>query len=213
MDKTIETIRLSGLQSYDAVYQMQVERRTAVEEGRATNALFLLEHAPVITLGRNFQTQNLLRSESELSRLGINVCRVDRGGDATYHGPGQAVAYPILNLNYWSLTIKEYLRALEAVLIAQLGEYGLRAERIPGYTGVWVNGAKVAAIGIGVHNWVTFHGIAINVDPDMTHFQYIIPCGIADKPVTSLRELLGTPPPLAQVFTDFERRFRSTFLP
>ncbi len=213
MDKTIETIRLSGLQSYNAVYQMQVERRTAVEEGRATNALFLLEHAPVITLGRNFQTQNLLRSESELSRLGINVCRVDRGGDATYHGPGQAVAYPILNLNYWSLTIKEYLRALEAVLIAQLGEYGLRAERIPGYTGVWVNGAKVAAIGIGVHNWVTFHGIAINVDPDMTHFQYIIPCGITDKPVTSLRELLGTPPPLAQVFTDFERRFRSTFLP
>lgn len=211
MDRTIETIRIAGPVSYADLYNRQIRRRSEVEAGQAGNALFLLEHLPVITLGRNFQSQNLLKSESELQSLGFELCRVDRGGDATYHGPGQLVAYPILNLNAWNPSIKWYLRTLESVLIAQLAEYGLDAERVEGYTGVWVGGAKVAAIGVGLHGWVTFHGIALNVDPDMTHFTYIIPCGIADKPVTSLRQLLGTPPPMEQVMDDFERHFRTVF--
>ncbi|MFA6239677.1 MAG: lipoyl(octanoyl) transferase LipB [Candidatus Hydrogenedentales bacterium] len=211
MNRAIETIRLTGHVPYSEAYSRQVERRKAVEEGSAGNALFLLEHRPVITLGRSFQPQNLLQSEPDLRALGFDVCRVDRGGDATYHGPGQLVAYPVLNLNAWTPSIQWYLRALESVLIAQLAEYGLEGGRLEGFTGVWVNGAKVAAVGIGVHGWVTFHGIALNVDPDMSHFSCIVPCGISDKPVTSLRVLLGKAPAMARVMDDFERHFRAQF--
>ena len=211
MNRTIETIRLPGLTPYEEAMRFQRERRIAVEEGRLDNALFLLEHAPVITLGRNHHPENLLRTPEELCALGIDVCETDRGGDVTYHGPGQLVAYPVLNLNFWNPSIRGYLRALEEVLIRQLASYDLRGERVEGYTGVWVGGEKVAAIGIGIHNWVTSHGIALNVDPDMSHFELIVPCGIADKPVTSLKALLGHPPPMQQVMNDFERSFRAYF--
>lgn len=195
---------------YADVYSMQIERRNAVERGEAGNALFVVEHQPVITLGRNFQPSSLLRSREHIERLGISVCEVDRGGDATYHGPGQLVAYPILDLNQWKPSIKWYLRALEDVIVAVLARYSLRGERFEGYTGVWVGGAKVAAIGIGLHNWVTFHGIAINVDPNMAHFDLIVPCGIPDKPITSLKQLLDTPPTVAQVADDFVDCFAQT---
>ena len=108
----------------------------------------------------------------------------DRGGDVTYHGPGQLVAYPILDLKRRGLSIRQYLRMLEGVIVDFLARYGVRGERVEGFTGVWVDGAKVAAIGIGVHNWVSFHGVAINIDPNMEHFRLIVPCGIPDKPVT-----------------------------
>lgn len=211
MDRIVETIRLPGLTPYEEALRLQRERRTAVEEGRLGNALFLLEHAPVITLGRNHHPENLLRTPQEFRALGIDVCETDRGGDVTYHGPGQAVAYPVLNLNFWNPSIRGYLRALEEVLIRQLASYDLRGERVEGYTGVWVGGGKVAAIGIGIHNWVSSHGIALNVDPDMSHFELIVPCGIADKPVTSLKALLGHAPPMQQVMDDFERSFRAHF--
>ena len=211
MDRTIETIRLPGLTPYEEALRLQRERRTAVEEGRLGNALFLLEHAPVITLGRSHHPENLLRTPEEFHALGIDVCETDRGGDVTYHGPGQLVAYPVLNLNFWNPSIRGYLRALEEVLIRQLASYDLRGERIEGYTGVWVGGEKVAAIGIGIHNWITSHGIALNVDPDMSRFELIVPCGIADKPVTSLKTLLGHTPPMQQVMDDFERSFRAHF--
>jgi len=211
MDRTIETIRLPGLAPYKEALRLQRERRTAVEEGRLGNALFLLEHAPVITLGRNHHPENLLRTPQEFRALGIDVCETDRGGDVTYHGPGQVVAYPVLNLNFWNPSIRAYLRALEEVLIRQLASYDLSGERVEGYTGVWVGGEKVAAIGIGIHNWITSHGIALNVDPDMSRFELIVPCGIADKPVTSLKALLGHTPPIQQVMDDFERSFRAHF--
>ena len=211
MDRSIVTIRLPGFVRYEEALRIQHERRLAVEEGRCGNALFLLEHAPVITLGRSHHPENLLRTPEELREMGIDVCETDRGGDVTYHGPGQLIAYPVLNLNLWNPAIRPYLRALEEVLIRQLALYGLKGERNEGYTGVWVGGAKVAAIGIGVHNWVSFHGIALNVDPDMSHFNLIIPCGIADKPVTSLKELLGYAPPIQQVMEDLERIFKVHF--
>jgi lipoate-protein ligase B len=211
MDRSIETIRLPGFVRYEEALRMQQERRVAVEDGRRGNALFLLEHAPVITLGRSHHLENLLRTPDELREMGIDVCEADRGGDVTCHGPGQLIAYPILNLNLWSPAIRSYLRALEEVLIRQLGLYGLKGERNEGYTGVWVGGAKVAAIGIGVHNWVTFHGTALNVDPDMSHFKLIVPCGIAGKPVTSLKELLGCAPAMQQVMDDFDRVFKAYF--
>jgi len=211
MDRTIETIRLPGLAPYEEALRLQRERRTAVEEGRLGNALFLLEHAPVITLGRNHHPENLLRTPEQFRALGIDVCETDRGGDVTYHGPGQLIAYPVLNLNFWNPSIRGYLRALEEVLIRQLASYDLRGERVEGCTGVWVDGEKVAAIGIGIHNWITSHGIALNVDPDMSRFELIVPCGIADKPVTSLKALLGYAPPIQQVMDDFERGFRAHF--
>ncbi len=211
MDRSIETIRLPGLTSYEEALRLQRERRIAVEEGRLGNALFLLEHAPVITLGRNHHPENLLRTPEQFRALGIDVCETDRGGDVTYHGPGQVVAYPVLNLNSWNPSIRGYLRTLEEVLIRQLASYDLRGERVEGYTGVWVSGGKVAAIGIGIHNWITSHGIALNVDPDMSHFELIVPCGIADKAVTSLKALLGHAPPIEHVMDDFERSFRAHF--
>ncbi len=218
MDKAIETerrvievIQFGRRMAYAEVYAMQLERRRAVERGDAGNALFIVEHEPVITLGRNFQSTSLLKTREHLAKIGVDVCEVDRGGDATYHGPGQLVAYPILNLNEWTPSIKWYLRTLEEIIIAVLARYGLQGERLEGYTGVWVGGAKVAAIGIGLHNWVTFHGIALNVDPNMAHFGLIIPCGIVDKPVTSLKELLSSPPSLYVVSRDFIECFSTKF--
>jgi lipoate-protein ligase B len=211
MDRSIETMRLPGFVRYEEALRIQHERRLAVEEGRCGNALFLLEHAPVITLGRSHHPENLLRTPEQLREMGIDVCETDRGGDVTYHGPGQLIAYPILNLNLWNPAIRPYLRALEEVLIRQLGLYGVKGERCEGYTGVWVGGAKVAAIGVGIHNWVTSHGIALNVDPDMSNFKLIVPCGIADKPVTSLKALLGYAAPMQQVMDDFERVFKAYF--
>jgi lipoate-protein ligase B len=211
MHQGIEPIRVGGLVCYADALRLQQQRRAAIEEGRMGNALFLLEHAPVVTLGRNYHAENLLCSPEELAQMGIEVCEADRGGDVTYHGPGQLVAYPILNLNQWTPSIRWYIRSLEEVLIRQLAHYGLQGDRHEGFTGVWVGGAKVAAIGIGVHNWVTFHGLALNVDPDTSHFKLIVPCGIADKLVTSLKELIGHAPPMQAVMDDFETEFKLYF--
>lgn len=196
---------------YADVYAMQLERRGAIERGEAGNALFIVEHDPVITLGRNFRQSSLLHGRDRYRHFGVDICEADRGGDATYHGPGQLVAYPILDLNQWKPSIKWYLRSLEDVIISVLARYGIQGERMDGYTGVWVGGAKVAAIGIGLHNWVTFHGIALNVDPNMAHFGLIVPCGIPDKPITSINLLLGSAPTFAQVAGDFVECFHHTF--
>ncbi|MCC6488486.1 MAG: lipoyl(octanoyl) transferase LipB [Candidatus Hydrogenedentes bacterium] len=212
MHHEIQTLRLDGLISYAHGLDLQKARSKAVEAGEAGNALFLLEHEPVLTMGRNFQSGNLLVSPEALAARGIALEKVDRGGDVTYHGPGQLVAYPVLDLKQWKLSIRWYLRSLEQVLINQLAGYGLHAGREEGRTGVWVGGAKVAAIGVGIHNWVTYHGIALNVDPIMEHFGFIVPCGIGDKPVTTLRQLLGAAPPMQQVMDDFEAAFREYFV-
>jgi lipoyl(octanoyl) transferase len=211
MNREIETIRLPGHVPYPEAQRLQIERRDAVEKGQAGNALFLLEHAPVITLGRRSHAENLLRTPEELAAMGIALCEADRGGDVTYHGPGQLVAYPVMDLTQWRPSIQWYLRALEEVLIRLLASYELDGERIDGYTGVWVGGAKVAAIRIGIHHWVTLHGAALNVAPDLSHFRLIVPCGIADKPVTSLKNLLGEAPSMDSVMDDFEREFQAYF--
>lgn len=142
--------------------------------------------------------------------MGIEVCEADRGGDVTYHGPGILVAYPVLDLKQWRPSIRWYLRALEEVVIHVLAGYGLESGRIPGYTGVWVGDEKIAAIGIGIHNWVTCHGVALHVDPDMSHFDLIVPCGLA-KPVTSLARMLDTAPAMNRVKEDFAATFLAHF--
>jgi len=210
-ERVVEIIRYPHRMPYSPVYDFQIERRRAIERGEAGNAILIVEHEPVVTLGRNFQPTSLLHSRDQLKLSGVDVVDVDRGGDATYHGPGQLVAYPLLNLNAWTLSIRWYLRALEESIILLLAGYGLEGYRLEGYTGVWVGDAKVAAIGIGLHNWVTFHGIALNVEPDMAHFGLIIPCGIADKPVTTLGALLGSAPPLGEVQDRFIASFSRVF--
>lgn len=151
------------------------------------DALILLEHWPVYTLG---QGADLRFVKFDIHESAIEVHRVERGGEVTYHCPGQLVGYPILNLRFHRQDLHWYLRQLEEVVIQTLGFYGLEGERIPGLTGVWVDGYKVAAIGVKVSRWITMHGFAINVCPDLSGFRLIVPCGIADKPVGSLQQFL-----------------------
>jgi lipoyl(octanoyl) transferase len=207
----IETVRFMRRMPYREAYEVMRSRQREVEAGTQGHALFLLEHEPVITLGRNHQARNLLCTEEQLTAMGIAIERVDRGGDATYHGPGQLTAYPVLNLKAWKRSIRWYLRSLEEVVIRLLEGYGLAGGRIEGFTGVWVGDRKVAAIGIGIHNWTTYHGVAVNVDPDLRRFGCIIPCGIEDKRVASLKELLGHSLDMQDVFDHFEKHFRAYF--
>ncbi|MBI3119061.1 MAG: lipoyl(octanoyl) transferase LipB [Candidatus Hydrogenedentes bacterium] len=211
MSRPIEIIRFAKPVPYREMLERQRERLRAVQEDQAPPALFLLQHPPVLTVGRNYHPEHLLCPADRLKALGVDLVPCERGGDITYHGPGQLVAYPILDLRAWQCSVGWYLRSLEDVLIRLLATYSLDAERLPGFTGVWVDGAKVAAIGVGVNKWVTFHGIALNIDPNMLHFQLIVPCGIGDKPITSLKALLGAAPPFDEVQERFVRCFHSVF--
>lgn len=211
--KSLEAIRFDAPVPYGVAYEAQIERRNRVESGEADEAVFLLEHTPVLTLGRSSNESHILHSRAALGGMGIDVVEVDRGGDVTYHGPGQLVAYPVLDLKRRDRSIQWYLRALEGVIIDFLGGYGLHGERLEGFTGVWVDGAKIAAIGIGLHNRVTFHGIAINVDPKMAHFDLIVPCGIPNKPVTSMMQVLGEAPTMDDAMDTLQTRFTAAFAP
>lgn len=207
----LETIRIPEPIGYLEMFERQMARHGEVAAGNAPDTLFLLEHTPVVTLGKEADRKHLLLDEARYREQGIEVIETTRGGDVTYHGPGQLVAYPILNLQHWKPSVGWYLRTLEGVLIDMLADYGLEGERVEGLTGVWVRGAKVAAIGIGVRRWTTYHGIALNVSPNMAHFGTIVPCGIGDKPVTSLAMLLGEGPALGEISASFERSFRKAF--
>jgi len=160
-----------------------------------TDTLLLLEHPPVITLGRNAKRANVLVPEDQLSRSGVDIFECDRGGDVTYHGPGQLVGYPIFDLRGFMPRIGavDFVRKLEEVLIRTCADFGVATHRVRGMTGVWTlrNEAKIAAIGVHISGGVTSHGFALNVSTDLDHFSLIIPCGISDKPVTSLDRALG----------------------
>lgn len=153
--------------------------------------LLYVEHPHVYTLGKSGDAAHLLRGMAELRQIDAEFVENDRGGDITYHGPGQIVGYPILNLDRYMTDIHKYLRSLEEVIIRVCGSYGLKAGRIDGLTGVWVQDQKVCAMGIRCSRWVTMHGFALNVQTDLSYFDHIVPCGIRDKRVTSLAELLG----------------------
>ena len=167
--------------------------------GEIPDTLLLLEHPPVITLGRNGHRQHLLSSPETLQEQGIEFVETDRGGDITYHGPGQLMGYPILDLSVIRKDVVWYVRTLEEVLIRAAADFGIRAGRREKLTGVWVDGCKLAAIGVRISRWFTSHGFALNVETDLGSFQHIVPCGITACPVTSLRELLGNLADLGQV--------------
>lgn len=176
---------------YPDALTTQVRLASRRQEGEIPDTLLLLEHPPTITLGRRTNDADMLTDAATLLSHGIRVERTDRGGEITYHGPGQLVGYPILDLRAHGQDLHRYLRDLEEVLIRALAPFGLHGERVGGLTGVWVDGAKIAAIGIKVSRWVSMHGFALNINPDLAPMRRdFVPCGIKDRGVTSLAERL-----------------------
>lgn len=181
-------------------------------KGDVPDQLLLLEHPPVVTLGTSSQESHVLLTEQERSRKGIELFEVGRGGDVTYHGPGQLVGYPILSLAPDRKDLHRYLRDLEEVLIETLDSFGIHAAREEGYTGVWAPEGKLAAIGVRVSSgWITSHGFALNIDPDLDHFSAIVPCGIHDRSVASMVEVLGRPVELEEVVPRLIESFEKVF--
>lgn len=181
-----------GLIDYQECWKLQKEVFELRYSGDITDILFLLEHPNTYTLGKVADKKNLISSEKFLTDNQISVFEIDRGGDVTYHGPGQIVGYPIIKLDDWVKDTHKYLRALEEVIIKTCESYNLLAARNPKHTGVWIDNKKIAAIGIKVSRWITMHGFAFNVNTNLSLFQGIIPCGISDKGVTSLKKELGS---------------------
>ncbi len=175
------------------------------------DTLLFTEHQPVYTIGRSGDPNHLLANPSELQERGIDFFYNDRGGDVTFHGPGQLVGYPILDLRKYYQDLHRYLRDLEGVIINVLGRFGIRGSRIEGYTGVWVGNDKICAIGIKTSRWVTMHGFALNVSTDLSYFDRIIPCGIFEKGVTSMQELLGREVTINEAVPELLREFAGVF--
>ena len=212
MGKRILRVLDVGRRDYDEVWALQKElhAEAAAEPGRPA-CLILVEHPPVITLGRRADKSNVLLSAAELARRGVELRHVDRGGDVTYHGPGQLVAYPIVRLTGERRDVRGYFRALEQVVINLLGEYEIAAGRHEGLTGVWLGDEKICAMGVAIRRWTTYHGIALNVSTDLEDFRLITPCGIADKGVTSMERLLGRGVPMKEVAEKLVRHFAAEF--
>ena len=181
-------VRPLGRVDFGEALELQQRLEHERKDGLIPDQLLLLEHPHVITLGRNGHMENLLASSEILERAGISFYPINRGGDVTYHGPGQLVAYPILDLREWKRDVHAYVHGVEQSIIDTLADYGIEAGRIPQLIGVWVGDRKIAAIGVHISRWVTTHGLALNVSTDLSYFQYIVPCGLT-KPVTSMAQL------------------------
>jgi len=206
-------VRRLGLIGYQAALALQ---RELVEERRANRVpdlLLLLQHPPVITLGvrSEIARANVVATSERLAELGVEVHETGRGGDVTYHGHGQIVGYPILDLRPDRCDVHRYVRDLEEVMIRACADYGISATRIAGLTGTWVGAEKIGAIGIRISRWITSHGFAFNVGTDLDHFKLIVPCGISHRGVTSLEQLTGRTIPLVAVEDVLVRRFSEVF--
>lgn len=180
-----------GLVDYASALELQREKVAQRKAGAIPDTLLLLEHPHVYTLGRNARQENMLVSAEWLASRGAEVFHTDRGGDVTYHGPGQLVGYPILDLTQHRRDISWYMRSLEEVFMRTARNWGIEAGRSPGAAGAWVGNDKLAAMGVHLSRWVTSHGFALNVNTDLRYFDWIVPCGLRDKGVTSLAKLLG----------------------
>ena len=226
VNKKIEVVDC-GLRSYQPMWELQEERLSQIvaikranrsddTESLTPNYFYWVEHPPVITLGKSGLPKNLLLNELQLKEKGIEFFTTNRGGDITFHGPGQIVGYPVLDLENFFTDIHKYLRLLEEVIILTLHEYGLSGERSEGETGVWLGvgtpaARKICAMGVKASRWVTIHGFALNVNTDLSYFDYIIPCGIQGKAVTSLQQELGKEIPLLEVKEKIAKHFSLLF--
>lgn len=202
--------------SYTKALNLQLELHAKCAAGKLPGVLILLEHDPVLTMGVKTGEGNVLVSSEILQREGVELVSTDRGGDVTYHGPGQLVGYPIFPIRAMGLDLHGYLRTLEQSIIDAISEFDLKGER-NGPAGVWVGDKKICSIGVAVRKWVTYHGFALNVAPNMRHFSLINPCGLASHQITCMRDLLGTAPDMNEVRTacarGFERNFGVQFQP
>jgi lipoyl(octanoyl) transferase len=204
-------VRRLGRVSYGRGLEIQERLVAERQRGETGDVLLLLEHEPVFTLGRNARSENVLLPVELLRERGFDVYETGRGGDVTYHGPGQIVGYPILDLSPDRRDVHRYVRDLEEVMIGTCASYGVDAGRVAGLTGTWVGREKIGAIGVRISRWVTSHGFALNVSTDLAAFQLIVPCGIRDKGVTSLERLLGRGVPLEEAMDRVSAAFAAVF--
>ena len=200
-----------GLLDYQAAYDLQRRLHAQVVAGELPDLLLLLEHPHVYTLGRRGQQSHILASDEALTQLGVETHFTDRGGETTYHGPGQLVGYPIVNLRRWGGGVRKYVETLEQVLIGTLSEFGITAHSEGKPTGVWVEDAKIAAIGVRVSRSVTMHGFALNVSPDLSFFDHIVPCGMPGARVTSMAQELGQEIAVSDVIPAISQAFGCKF--
>ena len=208
--RSLEVRRL-GRVPYARGLELQQQLVAERQAGRVPDQLLLLEHDPVFTLGRNARAANVLLPAGTLRERGFEVFETGRGGDVTYHGPGQVVGYPILDLAPDRRDVHRYVRDLEQVMIRTCADYGLEASRVQGLTGTWLGDEKIGAIGVRIARWVTSHGFAFNVGTDLSAFDLIVPCGIRGRGVTSLERQLGRPLPLEEVMDRIAANFAAVF--
>jgi len=229
--KSVKYIDLKRISYSDALKLQQeaqkslVERKLKIRDGKipkdseVIHSLFFCEHNPVYTLGRSGSINNLLYSDIELNSREIEFYKTNRGGDITYHGPGQIVGYPVFDLDYFYHDVHKYVREIEEVIIRTVNDFGIKSQRIDGLTGVWVKGGngyadrKICAIGVHISRWVTLHGFALNVNTNLDYFQGIVPCGISadDKKVTSIQKELGSQIDLTTVKNSLLNNFKDVF--
>jgi len=193
------TVEWRGRERYTHTWQRQLALHQQRRERTGGDYLVLVEHEPVITLGRQGDLANLLVRKEQLQAAGIDFHQVERGGDITYHGPGQLVGYPVISLREQGLSVREFMRNLEEVIIRALKHYGLKAHRASGLTGVWCGDGKIAALGVAIKGGVSYHGLALNVATKLEYFEMIIPCGLTNQNVTSISVLCDAPIALAEV--------------
>ena len=211
-DATALEVRDLGLIPYAEALALQADLVVRRRNGDIPDQLLLLQHPHIITLGTASSRSNVLADESKRRHLGIDLIDVGRGGDVTYHGPGQLVAYPILDLKPDRKDVHRYLRDLESVLVRTLDEVGIRGEPVPDLTGVWVDGRKIAVIGVRVSSgWITSHGFALNVSTDLSYFETIVPCGIRDVSITSVSQELGRPVDVTDILETVSEAFSEIF--
>tara|TARA_B100001250_G_scaffold88945_1_gene73744 strand:+ start:727 stop:1365 length:639 start_codon:yes stop_codon:yes gene_type:complete len=207
MDKAYNILDL-GTSHYEEAWDLQKRLQSQRISGQINDQLILVEHHPVYTLGKNSPKEHLLIEESE----NISIIQTDRGGDITFHGPGQLVGYPILDLNQYKKSVSWYMRELEQLIIDVLKEYDIIAGRKKGLTGTWVRDKKIGALGVRISKWVTMHGFSLNIDPDLQYYQGIIPCGISGYGVTSMANLLGeNVPSMADIKETIVKQFITNF--
>ena len=200
-----------GLIQYGPAFAIQDQILQARLDGKIATTVILQENLPIFTIGRSGSRDNILSSQEDLEKRGIEVQEVNRGGDITFHGPGQLIVSPLLYLGDIGLNANQYLHRLEDVLIELLAGYDIQAGKKEGLPGVWLKKAKIAAVGIAVKHGYTFHGFSLNIDPDLEAFSLINPCGVKQMPVSSMQQVLGQTPPLKQIKTELKRILQKTF--
>jgi lipoic acid synthetase len=205
------TVLELGLIEYQEAYNLQRTLHQQRVEGKISDVLLLLEHPPTITIGKSGTLDNVLVSRERLAQEGMSLFFIDRGGDVTYHGPGQLVCYPILDLRGRGKDIHSYVHNLEEVILRTLRDFSIDGDRDEGHPGVWVNEEEIAAIGLSLRRWVSMHGFALNINIDLEHFSFINPCGFSDKRATSMSKILGSQVPMQDATNSLISHFCNVF--